>query len=306
MSINKHAPVFGLLIAVMASASPEAMASAQVGPYDYPPETYPSFAACRRVLENQYKDAIEGLRSAEPSTDSAWTNQFFDSKGVVDTGKNKAEYEARLGYVSVGKLKDGTFIASSGSNQRKYQCAGKVLSVHSYESAVPGVPTEYPAISRWNADRNAARYLEPNGTVPPPDAFTGYWKNAECYPAKDGAAQQCNAVRLAIVQRGENLCGVVRHADAATARTPDKHNGVVGTIFDGVAVMVIQGASQGSYLARASISSPGMGFRIVGGVSGTSSAALEGVPITAHLRRDDSEAATAEMKQLSDSCKWPD
>jgi len=306
MSINKHVPMFGLLIAAMATVSPEAGASAQVGPYDIPPQTYPSFAACRAVLERQYQDALEGLRSAQPSTDSQWTNPFFSSKGVVDTGKNQAEYEGRQSYVSVGKLKDGTFISSSGATETEYRCTGKVLTGRRYQSDVPGVPSEYPAISRWNADRDAARYLEPKGTVPPAEVFTGTWKNAECYPAKEGAAEQCNAVRLAIVQRGENLCGEVRHADTSTAKTPDKGSAIVGTIVDGVAVMVIQGASQGSYLARASISSPGMGFRIVGGLAGATDAALESVPIAAFLRRDDSEAAAAEMKQLAESCKWPE
>lgn len=306
MSISKHAPMFGLLIAAMASVSPEASASAQIGPYDIPPETFSSFAACRRMLEDRYRDVLEGLRSARPSTDSDWTNQFFNSKGVVDTGKNKAEYEGRLSYISVGKLKDGTFISSSGANDFTYRCVGKVLSGSQYEMAVPGEPSEYPAVSRWNADRNAARYLEPKGTIPPPDVFTGTWKNAECYPAREGAAEQCNAVRLAIVQRGENLCGVVRDADASTAKTPDKGSAVVGTVVGGVAIMVVQAASQGSYLARASISSPGMGFRIVGGLAGATNAALEGVPITAHLMRDDSEAATGEMKRLSESCTWPE
>ena len=306
MSISKLAPMSGLVIAAMVSVSPEASASAQMGPYDVPPLTYPSFAACRSVLEDQYKSALEGLRSANPSTDSDWTNSFFDSKGVVDTGKNKAEYEERLSYVSVSKLNDGTFISSSGSNETKYLCVGKVLSGKRYESAVPGVPSAYPAISRWNADRDAARYLEPKGTLPPPDVFTGTWKNAECYPAKEGAAEQCHAVRVALVQRGENLCGVVRNAGASTAKTPDMGSAVVGTVVDGVAVIVVQGASQGSYLVRASISSPGMGFRIVGGLAGATNAVLEGVPITAHLMRDDSEAATAEMKKLSASCTWPE
>lgn len=305
MSISKHTPMFGLLIAVMASVSPEATASAQIGPYDIPPETYPSFAACRSVLEDQYKDALEGLHSAAPSTDSDWTNPYFDSKGVVDTGKNRAEYEGRSSYVSVSKLKDGTFISSSGSNQSKYQCVGKVMTGTRYDSAVPGVPSAYPAVSRWNADRDAARYLEPKGTIPPPDVFTGTWRNAECYPAKEGAAEQCNAARVAIVQRGEYLCGVVRNADASPAKTPGKGSAVVGTVVDGVAVMVVQGASQGSYMARASISSPGMGFRIVGGLAGATDAVLEAVPITAHLMRDDSAAATAEMKKLSESCRWP-
>jgi hypothetical protein len=305
MSMIKSTPTFGLLVAVAAAVSSEASASAQIGPYDTPPVTFPSFAACRRALADQYSDALEGLRSAKPSTDSDWTNDFFTSKGVVDTGKNTAEYEGRRSYISVIKLKDGTFSSNSGANDFKYRCVGKVMSGSQYDMAVPGEPAEYPAVSRWNADRNAARYLEPKGTIPPPDVFTGTWKNAECYPAKEGAAEQCNAVRLAIVQRGESLCGVVRHADAAAAGTSDKGSTVVGTVVDGVAIMVVQGASQGSYLARASISSPGMGFRIVGGLAGATNTALEGVPITAHLMRDKSEMATAEMKRLSESCTWP-
>jgi hypothetical protein len=91
-----------------------------------------------------------------------------------------------------------------------------------------------------------------------------------------------------------------------SARTVTRPRDGVGTIVNGIAVMVVEGASQGSYIARAAIAAPGMGFRIVGGLGGSKSAALESVPITAHLLRDDSEVATAEMKKLSDSCTWPD
>lgn len=226
---------------------------------------------------------------------------------IVDAAQRAGLDDKETAYVlATARFESGFNPDAAAGPTSAYRCVGRVLSGRQYEAAVPGEPSEYPAVSRWNADRAAARYLEPHGTLPPPDVFTGTWKNAECYPAKEGAAEQCNAVRLAIVQRGENLCGVVRDADASTAKTPDKDSAVVGTVVDGVAIMVVQAASQGSYLARASISSPGMGFRIVGGLAGATNAALEGVPITAHLMRDDSEAATAEMKRLSESCRWPE
>lgn len=306
MSMNQRATLLGLVMAVLGSASGGAYASAQLGPYPVPPQTFPSFAACRASLEDEHKVSLEWLRSGTSSTDTSWTNQSVDSQGVVDTGRNKAEYQESRHYLSVGKLENGTFAGSSGSYDVTYHCVGKVRSGEKYEVAVAGEPSEYPAISRWDADRNAARNLEPQGTWPPPDVFTGTWKNADCYPARDGEAQQCKAVRLAIVQRGENLCGVVRHAEVSAAKGADDGNAVVGTIVNGVAVMVVQGASQGSYMARASLSAPGMGFRIVGGVDGSKSAALQSVPLTAHLLRDDSEAAVADIKKLSDSCTWPE
>ena len=137
MSISKLSPMSGLVIAAMASVSPEASASAQMGPYDVPPLTYPTFAACRSVLEDQYKSALEGLRSANPSTDSDWTNSFFDSKGVVDKSGDCRDEEA-VGVLHMARVSRkclaGPAVVLTASAARVMDSGCRLLDIEQHEA----------------------------------------------------------------------------------------------------------------------------------------------------------------------------
>lgn len=295
-----------VFFALLCCLSQQALASAHIGPYDVPEEKFPSFAACRQSLYALRDESIAWERSRKASTDSSWDNFSYQSNGVIDSGWRKATYEDTRYYISVGKLADGTFISTGGSDSQDYACNGRVRSGHRSGVATPGEPSEYPAISRWDADRNAVRSLEPKDMAPLANAYTGSWKNSDCYPSKPGEATACRSLRLSLIQTGETVCGEVRNTgEAGDQISNDDVRLVAGTVVGKVAVLAIHGATHGSYLARTVAAGPTMGFRFVQAIDRPAGPAPAGDTISATLVRDEADEKTA-LTRIAALCKQND
>lgn len=131
-----------LLIIGIATLVPAARASLQNGPYEWPPQTFASFKACKASLDKMHEDSLAWKRTSRYSASDGWSDVVLITEGVKVDGASHAVYKETRGSIFTQVSGPGTVTRSSESTDSESVCDGRTMRTTVYQVANEGLPEQ--------------------------------------------------------------------------------------------------------------------------------------------------------------------
>lgn len=107
-----------------------AHASGHMPGFPVPPRSFASYPACKAHLQDMHREDLAGATDTPEEIRPGTTRQILvDSQGVVETGREQAQYASRVGAQIRSRDEERGYIQNNYSYREKtYECKGPMLS----------------------------------------------------------------------------------------------------------------------------------------------------------------------------------